>query len=269
MQDDGSPRIQWIGENIRSAFSELGAVETVLTAVSRFEKAGWGLSFVVDWEPLEPTLSGWLAAAITAFSGALRWSAGSAFNERGVEVSAAPLGARPSHPFVSALLLEHEVEVFGTYIRGRIKSEGGRVSGPKPPTSTLERVSGFSAYDIFLVRRTDAFQFDPESDKLLPTSPDDRQLYIAIRDEDLDSVSAELPTSQPVLPGTDEFMSRLFYRHLRVAVELELTASLSERIRSLLPGLGNPVSRRLIGDICGILDEATGRQMGVVFEPTR
>ena len=109
MQDDGSPRIQWIGENIRSAFSELGAVETVLTAVSRFEKAGWGLSFVVDWEPLEPTLSGWLAAAITAFSGALRWSAGSAFNERGVEVSAAPLGARPSHPFVSALLLEHEV----------------------------------------------------------------------------------------------------------------------------------------------------------------
>jgi len=265
--------LERVEDTLNSAFSGVGPVKTIITGVIRTTGAGWGISFAVIWRNVDPATSGQLAAEIRGYDGKLQWASDKEFNYRGVSVSAFPRGmwdtSVPSSPVVSEADLDQEVLDFAQYIRSRIAMTGIRTGGT-PKTMNSADAYGISAYDVYLVRDPSAFSFDAQTSELLPTSEEDARLHIALLDNDLSALAAELHGSKTPPPmAVNEFISSLLGLYLRITVGLNDANGLDQSLDDLLQSLSDPRSRRAIERVRQILKEAIRERLAVVFEPTR
>lgn len=264
--------IRLIGETLSAAFSQIGPAKIIVTAISRTEGAGWGLSFAVIWGDVDPVSSKHLAAAVRGFDGKLAWSAAEEFNNRGVRVSALPkdLANTSVHSSsVSEAELVEEIIAFARHIRRQIDLQAIRTTG-NSYVIHHEHAYGDSAYDVYLVRAPEAFDYNAKTFDLVPTSLDDVRICVAILNDDLSALSVELQEGHVAISAAgSDLISRLLDRHLRITIKSADIGRLGQFLDDLLSNLRNGRSRRVVQCLGRIIKEAADRGLSLVLEPTK
>jgi hypothetical protein len=264
--------VESTGRTLASAFPEDVPVQVVVEIFAYVEGAGWAVSFEIVWPTVDPEACRRVVGAVRSYKGQMEWAAGDAFNQRGVGVSAYPTSlADPLtrlSPTVSQEDLKKEIADFARYLGARMQSL--RLRSPGPPTPVDWRVAhGASAYDPYLVRDPGALAYDEEGTKMIPTSEDDRRLYVALPDADLDKLSREPGTRESGGGELSDFVSSLLDRYSRIAIDRHRVAPLKHSLEEFSKELRDPSARRAIESLVGILEQARLNEMGVVLEPTR
>lgn len=264
---------QSIQRRLGDAFSGLAAATPLLTSIALIRDCGWGASFAVVWPASDAPAAYRLAAEVRRFPGKLRWAAAPDFNDRGIVISAFPAPNEPRFDRVGREFtqgqLQEEVAEFGRYIRHTIEVGGIRTTGVAMHIDA-EKAFGPSAYDIYLVKDPERLGFDSETFELLPTSPEDRHLYVFLLDSDLAALRPVIDVSTgEIVQSIRDVFAKIFFGHLRVVILPGQLRALRAVLDGLAPVVSNPFASRAIDHLREIVAEASACDLSVILEPNR